>query len=142
MRDWGIGATRVITERHTRVVCTWRYLGAPGETVDANTKRFKTPALESPSTGDINDIPPTGESTPPPALLSLAQCDQVRSAAEAYIDTLGNEGRALGEAAASIAPALDTMEEPDRLPPFWLPTATATTAPRRRDAVAATTARF
>ena len=63
--------------------------------------RFDTPAPESPSTGEIGDLPPTGESTPPPALLPTAQRDQVHNAAGAYIGTHEKDGRAIDEATAS-----------------------------------------
>ena len=39
-RGYCIGAIRVIAGQYPRVVHTWRYLGAPGATIDANTMRF------------------------------------------------------------------------------------------------------
>ena len=100
-RDCGIGAIRVMVGRHTRVVRTWRYPAALSATVDTNTMRTDTPTHGSPPAGEISDRPPTGESSPPPALLPIAQRGQMRSATEACISTLEKEGLVIGEAKAS-----------------------------------------
>ena len=100
-RDCGIGAIRVIVNRHPRVVRTWRYIGAPDATVDTNTMRVDTPTHESPSTGETADPPSAGEPTPPTTLMPAAQREQVHYAADTYIGILEKEGRVLDEATAS-----------------------------------------
>ena len=80
---------------------TWRYRGAPGAIVDTNTMRFDTPAAEWPSVEKTGDLQSTGDSTSPPALMPIAQRDQLHNATETYIDTLENEGRVIDESTAS-----------------------------------------
>ena len=63
--------------------------------------RVDTPEHESPSTGETADPPSTGGSAPAPALLSIAQREQVHNAAEAYIGALEKGGCAIDEATAS-----------------------------------------
>ena len=100
-RDCGISATRVIAGRHPRVARTWRYLGESGATIDTDTMRSDTPTHESPPTGGTDDLPSTGESTPPPTLIRIAQRGQQHNATEAYIGALEEEWCVIGEATAS-----------------------------------------
>ena len=73
---------------------------------------YETPTLESPSTGEINNLPSTGEPTSPLALMLHTQCVRVHNIAEACIRPLDVTGAVADASDIALADVDATLAGP------------------------------